>query len=281
MFIDPRVAHGLAKIALDKGRVTAQECDNELFAIVRNVLRATKMSRNTREARRVVVPRLLKALNREEMWAEPDTEGGAARVNCFRIIKSADIGLWSVVYMIDAVSTEVKKSVLLEISPHAIARCMQRNGTDRMADILPELLAAVGMVNVVQRQALKENWMQVGLPTPLGVFVGEVSAGVPVMRTYLKLGESGQRSRWKAYQNVFHPMPSEWDPVASRDYAERMCHWLDTNEPLSLRCPFLLEPPHEIEDPFEERWKAARAAQREMEVACADQHAPASVSGAR
>jgi hypothetical protein len=270
MFIDHRVAHSLAKIALDTRRVTEQECDSELFAIVRNVLRATKMSGNSREARRVVVPRLLKALDREGTWAEPDTEGGGARVNCSRIIKSADIGLRSVVYTIDVVSTAVTKTVQLEISPHALARCLQRNGTDKTNDIMQELLAAVGMVNVIRRQAFKENWTQVGLPTPLGVFVGEINAGVPVMRTYLKFGDNGQRSRWKAYQKVFHPMPDEWDLVASRDYAERMCHWLDTNEPLSLRCPFLLESPREIEDPIEERWQAARAAQREIEEACAD-----------
>jgi len=276
MFIDHRVAHGLAKIALDTGRVTTQECDSELFAIVRNVLRATKMRGNAREARRVVVPRLLKALDGDDMWAEPDMEGGAARVNCLRVIKSADLGLWAILYVIDAVSTEITKTVLLEIAPHAIARCMQRNGTDKMSGILPELLAAVTMVNVVRRQAFKENWLQVGLPTPLGVFVGEVNAGVPVMRTYLKLWESGPPSRWKAYQKVFHPMPSEWDRIASREYAERMSHWLDTNEPLSLRCPFLLESPRELEDPIEERWRAARAAQREMEVASADEHAPTS-----
>jgi hypothetical protein len=267
MFIDHRVAHGLAKVALDTGRVTAQECESELFAIVSNVLRATKRSGNTREARRVVVPRLLKALDREDMWAEPDMEGGATRVNCFRVIKSADLGLWNVVYTIDAVSTEVRKTVLLEISPHAIARCMQRNGTDKINCIQPELLAAVSTMNVVRRQAFKENWIQVGLPTPLGVFVGEINAGVPVMRTYLKLGESGRRSRWKAYQKVFHPMPREWDLVTSLDHAKRMYDWLDTNEPLSLRCPFLLEPPREIKDPIDEQWKAARAAQREMEVA--------------
>ncbi|SDJ14747.1 hypothetical protein SAMN04487926_1357 [Paraburkholderia steynii] len=98
-------------------------------------------------------------------------------------------------------------SVPVCVEPHAVARCMQRNGVMSVGSILPEILQAFNLAPYFFEFAWKSGWKQIGIPTSSGLFVGELQNEVDiVLKTYFKPGANGRVSRWSPYIEYFRDL---------------------------------------------------------------------------
>lgn len=257
MLVDPRVAHGRAKAALEARNIPPAEWDRRIADLFLDAIHGAGASRRPRDLRRKAVPRLVKALHREKLLVFDDPLGDGAQLLCFSRAVTATEGLRESRHHLDLETGCITVTDLLVITPHAIARCMQRNGTDRYEDVVPELRAACDVSPLVLIMANGEGWAQVGIPTPKGLFVGGFeSTGALTAKTYFVPGANGQRSRWDRYFRYFQPMPdmgNGWDSDCPA-YVDRMLDAADV--PLATRFPFLLEPYSHAEDPEASRWPA-------------------------
>lgn len=82
------------------------------------------------------------------------------------------------------------------LSLHAVARCLQRNGTLSWAEIKPVLADAAANLILMSEVASANALRQIPIPGGNGLFVGNFRPGEEsTMETYLML-DDGQVSRW-------------------------------------------------------------------------------------
>ena len=149
------------------------------------------------------------------------------------------------------------------VRPHAVARCMQRNGTTSLAEIEHETNIAFVLARVMRALALVEGWKQIGVPASEGLFIGDMTAGDDVcLKTYIKPRANGRDSRWDGFSALFEAMP-KWHADQVLQGSELLQWMVDhililrKSAALSDRFPFLLEPYRSVDDPLDAAWKAA------------------------
>ncbi|WP_245982623.1 hypothetical protein [Trinickia fusca] len=154
------------------------------------------------------------------------------------------------------------------IKPHAVARCMQRNGVVSLAEIEHETSAAFVLARVLRMLAVVEKWKQVGVPTAKGLFVGTMTDGDDIcLNTYIRPAIGGRPSRWDGFAALFDAMPA-WSAHQIRQGSDLLQwmvnHIVALRESASLcqRFPFLLQPYRSTDDPQDATWHAARASER-------------------
>ena len=155
------------------------------------------------------------------------------------------------------------------IRPHAVARCMQRNGVMSLTEIEHETNVAFVVARVMRSLALAEHWQQIGVPTPHGLFVGTLTDARDVaMNTYFRPGDNDRPSRWSGFAECFSAMP-DWRPEQVRHGGD-LLQWmvnhivaLQESAPFFERFPFLREPLRDSGDPLDAAWRSARAGMRD------------------
>jgi hypothetical protein len=167
MYIDPRVAHGRAKLILSE----------EFVDVDRHV---GDENLTVRQYRGMLISHVGPALRREGYvvfdYSAPDEKDWL-----YALVMIADLthGMRGVIVTGSRFGSRLGfvHGDYLSISPHAIARCLQRNGTLSMASIRSELECAVGIGLFMAILAEEHDWKQVYLPTEHGLFVGEFVNG--------------------------------------------------------------------------------------------------------
>lgn len=263
MYVDPRVAHGRARCDLARNpRMLPAERVAEVYALLRLFAASYgQQGASPREMRRYLESRTIPKVRSYGfspwlggeclyVWAlGRSAEEGIVHQRLYYSIKSCHVGC-------------IERNA---IETHAVARCMQRLGKERVQDIEPVVRAVIAALPPLIAHAYRNRWKQIAVPTSVGLFAGSVSpSGDVELKTFFCPGENGQPSRWLSYMERFSGIPS-WedggeDPGATiATFVERSIAD-EAGRTLTNMCPFLLSPYERRSDPLTERWSAATAA---------------------
>lgn len=266
MFVDPRVAHGRARFDLSRSpRMVAQERRAEISELIAQCIERFAGPRTRRNLMRLlerqVAPKLAR-LGLEPYVGALGQEHGLF-VNFSTM--SGEHGLREFQLQLTVPDLVLRSFASTVVRPHAVARCMQRNGTTSLAEIESETSVAFVLARVMRALALVEGWKQIGVPTRQGLFIGEMTDGDDVcLKTYIKPEANGRGSRWDGFAALFDAMPA-WNADQIRHGSELLQWMVDhivalrESAALSDRFPFLLEPYRSVDDPLDAAWNAARA----------------------
>jgi hypothetical protein len=268
MYVDPRVAHACARVELEKRTVTAVALTGKINRILDDHARRCVFGKSGREVRRDMEQKVMPALRKAGLGCALFEHDGRAGIFMQTVIGCAEKGVRGVQFEYVPNTTGRKALTggeIFVIKPHAVARCMQRNGVLRLNAVDRELQAAFGMAKVLHEYTTAEGWQQVALPTPLGLFVGviDLPSGIPVISTYFKPGENGRPTRWERYREFFVPLVAAGQVETEGDLNKQVWNtkdWLAEQGSLSKRFPWLLQPYECSADPEDIRWDDARLA---------------------
>ncbi|OMG71665.1 hypothetical protein [Burkholderia ubonensis] len=266
MYVDPRVAHGRARFDLSRSpRLFAEERRWEISDVVTRGIDGFTGVRTRRNLMRLlerqIAPKLARLGLEPYVGALGQLEGLFVNFSTM----SAEHGLREFQLQLTVPDLVLRSFASNAIRPHAVARCMQRNGVMSLAGIEHETRIAFVCARVIRSLALAEGWRQVGVPTSLGLFVGVLTDARDVsMNTYLRPGDNDRPSRWSGFAGLFAAMP-RWRPDQVRHGGE-LLQWminhivaLQESAPLAERFPFLREPLRDADDPLDAAWARARA----------------------
>ena len=265
MYVDPRVAHARAKIqlserAIDPVSVVAPVCRT----IQRGLQDILDRGMSGRAMHRHLHGPVVSALSRLGVHAWIDEDDSDVYLRAAKVICDATHGLQGLMFTcgIKADRGTVRVQTWFTITPHAIARCLQRNGAMKLVEIIGELNIATGIADRMLVLSLDAGWRQALVPTPQGVFVGEIDRDQGlVMRTYLRPRDCGWGSRWLRLLDALPPLTPDGAVFDMDEFRKRLSRWLDENTTtLAARFPFMQRPWEPADDPSDAVWSAAREA---------------------
>ncbi|WP_116139961.1 hypothetical protein [Trinickia diaoshuihuensis] len=264
MFVDPRVAHGRARFDLSRSpRMVAEERRAEISDVVAQCLEHFAGPRTRRNLMRLLARQVAPKLERLGLDPYVGELGQAQGLFVNFSTMSGEHGLREFQLQLTVPDLVLKSFASTVVRPHAVARCMQRNGTTSLAEIEQETTIVFVLARVIRALALVEGWKQIGVPSNRGLFIGEMTANDDVcLKTYIKPEANGRSSRWDGFAALFDAMP-HWHPTQVRQGSELLQWMVDhivalrNSAALSDRFPFLLEPYRSIDDPLDAAWKAA------------------------
>jgi hypothetical protein len=264
-YVDPRVAEGSARASLDRmvdpdmahrSLRRAKTTFGPLVANMRNVSR--------REFRRHVERRIIPMLTKQRVYSRLVETPVALELRSLTVYGNSTDGMRSLEHVSSNVLPVPRIVEIALIRPHAVARCMQRNGVTDRGAIRREIAAAMVLCSHLAPLATAEQWKQVAVPTENGVFLGFVDDdGLLVLCTYIRPGQNDRESRWDALLREFGPVPMESVLSLGREaveFCESLMERLTAPGPLSERFPALRQPYRPRQDALEIRWSAARTA---------------------
>ncbi|MFP3637619.1 hypothetical protein [Paraburkholderia sp. SIMBA_054] len=260
MYVDPRVAHARARLVLSERAVNPSDLDAKVAGIVSASLYRGKGTLSLREFRRRVETSLATALRGQGFGFDvlidtsPDKRYGfLARIT----VADAINGLRGVSYSMMWGEPGVQIGEWLTIAPHAVARCLQRNGSLRLSDIRYELMCASAMALPMAYFAQELGWKQVFVRTPAGLFVGDWGGTGMVLRTYFQPGLNGRSSKWTQISELLPGLPAE--PMTQDEldgFARTLVGWLRANRAaIEMHSAFLREPHQRVEDHLDAAWQ--------------------------
>ncbi|PTB22434.1 hypothetical protein C9I57_01185 [Trinickia symbiotica] len=270
MYVDPRVAHGRAKFDLNRSpRMFAEERRWEISDVITQCLDNFAGPRNRRNLMRLLERQVAPKLARLGLEPYVGPVGHLEGLFLNFSTMSADHGLREFQLQLTVPDLVLRSFASCTIKPHAVARCLQRNGVISLAEIERETSAAFVFARTIRPLALVEHWKQVGVPTTNGLFVGEMTDSDDIcMNTYIRPGDNDRPSRWSGFAGLFSDMP-RWNADQIRQGSD-LLQWmvnhivaLQKSAPFVERFPFLTEPYRSIDDPLDATWAAARASARE------------------
>lgn len=269
MFVDARVAHGRARFDLNRSpRMFSEERRGEVSAIITTCLANFTGTRNRRNLLRLLERQVAPKLARLGIDPYVGVLGQIEGLFVNFSTMSAEHGLREFQLQVTVPELVLRSFACSVIKPHAVARCMQRNGVMSVDEIGHETSVAFVLARVMRPLALAEKWQQVGVPGLNGLFVGVMTDSDDIcMNTYLKPASNDRASRWSSFAELFATMPS-WSAEQIRQGSD-LLQWT-VNHIVALRktasfverFPFLLEPYHSTDDPLDATWNAARASAR-------------------
>ncbi|WP_322024137.1 hypothetical protein [Burkholderia sp. BCC1977] len=266
MYVDPRVAHGRARFDLSRSpRLLADERRWEISDLVTRGLDDFTGVRNRRNLMRLLGRQIAPKLARLGLDPYVGVLGRAEGLFVNFSTMSAEHGLREFQLQLTVPDLLLRSFASNTIRPHAVARCMQRNGVMTLAEIEHETDIAFVVARVMRSLALVEHWQQIGVPTPHGLFVGTLTGANDVaMNTYFRPGDNDRPSRWSGFSALFATMP-DWRQEQVRHGGE-LLQWmvnhivaLQESAPFFERFPFLREPLRDADDPLDAAWRGARA----------------------
>jgi len=267
MFVDPRVAHGRAKFELNRSpRMFADERRGKLTEIVMKSLDDFTGAPTRRSLMRMLSHQVAPKLERLglEPYVGPFGNSEGLYVNFATM--SAEHGLREFQLQVTVPGLMLTSFSSTAIKPHAVARCLQRNGVLALDGIDGETSTAFVFARTLRALAQVEHWKQAAVPTANGLFVGDViENGDFHLNTYLRPSANGRASRWSGFYELFSPMPA-WSLSQIHDGSD-LLHWmidrivaLRKSGALAERFPFLLKPYESVDDPLDAAWSTAPGA---------------------
>lgn len=264
MYVDPRVARARAQIQLSERSIDPETIRLPICRTIhRGLLAISKRGMTKRAMVRHLEGYVLPALRKIGVSAWLCEEDGRVCVRAAKVLCDTEHGLRGLMYSSGhAAAGRVHTLTWFTITPHAIARCLQRNGVIKLAEILDELHVAAGLADKMVSLCALTGWTQAFVPTRRGIFVGEIDRqhGL-VMRTYFQPGANGRESKWT---ELLDALPSFELAGATFDleaYRKLLFTWVEQNAlEMKARFPFMQRPYENADDPTDAVWSAAREA---------------------
>ncbi len=201
MTIDSRVAHGIAGRHLEEALQNSARVIGRIQAgIKRHPTRPATAKGARRELREYREPVAKHSL----WWTEgEDRHDGPFLAWLGTLGGKDDLPITRHQYApIATRSLTALMHIVGKISLHAVARCLQRNGTLAWDDVKPLLAESAGCMVVIAEVANRLALRQIAVPAGGGLFVGDFSAKDGItMQTYIVLDEA-QPSRWRPVQKA-------------------------------------------------------------------------------
>lgn len=200
-------------------------------------------------------------------YAIQSTEGRGLAIGALSFVCDAINGLQAKSYLVDANHHgRIRTHLWFAITPHAIARCLQRNGQTQLSAITEDVLVAGVLASRIVTLCHAYNWRQAPIPTPRGVFLGAYCPDEKrlTMRTYIRPGANDRDSKWSELIAEFPPLPApgtvrQWTDMD--EYRDTLAAWMDFHgETVTRQFSFVQQPHEDREDPLKSRWDAAREA---------------------
>jgi hypothetical protein len=269
VYVDSRVAHGRARHDLGKNpRMFHEFLHNQVRSEIQSFVFEHKLHLlPRREVMRLMKRRLAPKLNRFGLDARMSSGENFSGLQVTFVTRSPDLGIQHRVISLPVDKPQFTDGTIVQITPHALARCMQRNAVMSLEAIERQTWLAVHFADAITRVAGIEGWKQIGVPVDDGLFVGRYDDDEgPVLRTYFQPLANGRRSRWAPYLEAIGPI----SPMSAADARGGSVPYswiigrikaLDVVRPMRERFPFLLEPYEHTDDPLETRWLAAHQGQ--------------------
>jgi hypothetical protein len=252
MYVDVRVAHNLARDGLHQQRQPLRDIAAKALVALKGLYTQLPRDKSARSLRR----NLPKHLNRLSRTLEADVwiqEANGALFLLFQRTTIADDGVCSHHFVIDCQNWTVSHKPMVRITPHALARLMQRRGTMDFDDVRVPVAEAVGRAMSLMQQVSDDGWRQYGIPSCGGLFVGQMDADETLeLSTWFVPGLTGQASRWEGYmRDLGAPDVDLSDdcmhdgPAADR-YFDSLQEWAASmpERDMESRHPFLLKLHH-------------------------------------
>ena len=266
MYVDPRVAHGRARFDLDRNpRLLPAERVAEVYALLR--LFAANYGHqgpSPREMRRYLEKHTVRKIRSYGLKPWVGTRAGLECLFVWVLGRSAEEGIVHQLLYYSIKTRFIGSTDKTTIETHAVARCLQRQGTDRVQDVEHFVRAVIAALPLLVAHANANKWKQIGVPTSVGLFVGSITPGGEVeLKTFFRPGENGQPSRWFKYMERFAGIPPwsgaerDADAAIARFVESVVC--VDGAGTLTQKCPFLLELYEKRSDSLGEQWNLARA----------------------
>jgi len=264
-YIDPRVADGAARASLDRmvdpifAYRSLRKAKNVMAPVVASMRSVTR-----REFRRHVERRVIPMLMKQRIYARLVETPAALELRTLTVYGNSTEGMRSLEHVSSNVLPVPWIVEIALIRPHALARCMQRNGVTDKSGIAREVSAAMVLCSHLAPIAATEQWKQVAVPTENGVFLGFVDNDrLLVLSTYIRPGQNDRESRWDDLLREFGPVPINSVLSMSNEsveFCEALTRRLTAAGPLADRFPALRQPYRPRRDAQEIRWAAARDA---------------------
>ncbi|MGF6440625.1 hypothetical protein [Paraburkholderia youngii] len=262
MLIDDRVAHSRARLHLSEQAVSLHHHDRRIAEMMsKGLQRVHQQGLSLRTFRRTFGDKLVRELQKAgyTCWYKGDDAETFSLCILANVVDPTN-GLRSVTYAFALRTQAMTAACCFRVTHHAIARCLQRNGTMKISDIRTDLRVASGLSWAFMCLAHEQGWQQVAVPTPTGLFLGEYNAtdGL-VLRTFVRPGENGRVSRWSRVLDAFDGLPPTSDmhnDAAVTGYIDRSNVWLEANSTrIGAKLPFLRQPYVATADPLDRAWR--------------------------
>jgi hypothetical protein len=252
MYVDARVAHSLARQGLHQQRQPLREIAAKALVALKSLYTQLPRDKSARSLRRNL-PKHLDRLSRmleADVWLQ---ELNSAVCLIFQHTTIGDEGVVSHNFVIDCTSWTVAHKPMVRITPHALARLMQRRGTMEFDDVRIPVAEAVGRAMSLLQEVRDDGWRQYGIPSCGGLFVGQMDAEETLeLSTWFVPGLTGQTSRWEGYMRDLGAPEIDLTegcrhdgPEADRYFAS-LKEWADSlkDRDMESRHPFLLKLHH-------------------------------------
>lgn len=251
MYVDPRVAHGIARTALQDSILPLKDTVDKVRRALMVLCRSLTQEKSMRALRRSL-PKHLPLFSKQVGGNVSMVEYGGSILLAFTRASITEDGVCAHQFVVDCGTWTVSQAPIARTTQHALARLMQRCRTMDFNDIRMPTVEGMVRALMLREKALEQNWQQIGVPTAGGLFVGNINHddGAIVLSTWFVPGAGGQLSRWAPYmldlgEHAKSSPPSEhltekelhqyWDSVQS--WAESL-----PLAELTRRHPFLLKP---------------------------------------
>ncbi|WP_321935506.1 hypothetical protein [Paraburkholderia sp. J8-2] len=264
--LDVRVAHAMSKAGvefhLDDPKAILMRASAVVSKLLMPLLYRRPSARDLRRhADRVIIPEL----TRMRVSAGLSESSGTPFLHCVAIAGNESEGV-SVMEFTLALACPKRGCfrTLVSMSPHAIARLIQRARFDSFRAAMPSIYTALNAATQLRDTFLDLGCIQAAVPAAGGLFVGDVLSDESLeLGSWFVPGESNGHSRWDNLHRLMGNMAGSDGYLRSSDVgfdAELAAIDLRLRECplLESRFPFLFQHYERRVNPLDERWRLAR-----------------------
>lgn len=288
--LDTRIAHNLVRENLAKlvksPKAVIERAYRLTFDQIEKLSRRRTLS--SRDLRRVVESNVLQKLRDRNYTAFVSTVNGSPILHCTCNAGDSVTGLVTISFCMRLTDGHCFEKSVACITPHAIARYVQRSGIEDFKAVFASLTVALGLTHALRDSFAKTDCKQIAIPAGDGLFVGGFGNYMPdkfkahndgvdpqlqaaltpdQSKVYLELstwfvpGANDRDTHWRGVKTYFGLKLRKLDKVPAEELISEAC--LTANRmvkaPTIVACfPFLANEHSKRTDIVDQHWRMAR-----------------------
>ncbi|MGB8420163.1 hypothetical protein HHL24_27070 [Paraburkholderia sp. RP-4-7] len=288
--LDARVAHNIVKdnlpLYVEEPQTLITRAFNFTFDHINALRRRGDLT--SRNLRRMVERRVLPTLNARGYGAWLSDVDGTPVLHCVVTAGNATLGLLSHGFVIRLTDGRCIDKSRISITPHAIARFLQRTDNPDFKSIIRSLKVALLVAESLRTSFIDAGCKQVAIPAGDGLFVGQFKEEVPEQRdpraphttgdlpaerlpdsghlclelsTWFVPGGNGRESPWRRVKTYYGMKLRKLDNLPASELCNELRQTTSRmlTAPTITECfPFLQDAHERRDDIVETTWRMAR-----------------------